>query len=261
MRLILFDCDGTIVDSQHAISTAMETAFKAHGLAAPERARIIEVVGLSLVFAVRKLIPDRDPDLINAIAETYKDAFATIRRQATHEEPMFPLARETIHALAATPGVVLGIATGKSRRGLDAIIERENHGAICRWQFPTPGVVLGIATGKSRRGLDAIIERENLHRLFETIQTADHHPSKPDPSMVHQAMSETGARPEQTVVIGDTTYDMQMALNARAKAVGVTWGYHHRSALDACGAHALINCFSELPATLDRLLAAPEPAQ
>ncbi len=226
MRLILFDCDGTIVDSQHAISTAMETAFKAHGLAAPERARIIEVVGLSLVFAVRKLIPDRDPDLINAIAETYKDAFATIRRQATHEEPMFPLARETIHALAATPGVVLG-----------------------------------IATGKSRRGLDAIIERENLHRLFETIQTADHHPSKPDPSMVHQAMSETGARPEQTVVIGDTTYDMQMALNARAKAVGVTWGYHHRSALDACGAHALINCFSELPATLDRLLAAPEPAQ
>lgn len=226
MKLILFDCDGTIVDSQHAISAAMEAAFSAHGLAAPERSHIIEVVGLSLVSAVRELIPDREPDLINAIAETYKEAFATLRRKATHEEPMFPLARETIHALAARPGVVLG-----------------------------------IATGKSRRGVDAIIERENLHRLFETIQTADHHPSKPDPSMVHQAMSETGARPDETVVIGDTTYDMLMALNARAKAIGVTWGYHPRTALGASGAHALINCYCELPATIDRVLASPGPAE
>lgn len=226
MRLILFDCDGTIVDSQHAISAAMEAAFIAHGLAVPERSRVVEVVGLSLVSAVRELIPDREPELIDSIAETYKEAFGRLRRQATHEEPMFPLARETIHALAATPGVVLG-----------------------------------IATGKSRRGVDAIIERENLHRLFETIQTADHHPSKPDPSMVHRAMSETGALPEQTVVIGDTTYDMLMALNARAKAIGVTWGYHPRSALGASGAHALINSYSELPATIDRVLGAPGPAE
>lgn len=225
MRLILFDCDGTIVDSQHAISAAMEVAFSAHGLVAPERSRIIEVVGLSLVSAVRELIPDHEPDLINRIAETYKDAFGTLRRQSAHEEPMFPLARETIHALAATPGVVLG-----------------------------------IATGKSRRGVDAIIERENLHGLFGSIQTADHHPSKPDPSMVHQAMTETGALPEQTVVVGDTTYDMLMALNARAKAVGVTWGYHPRTALGASGAHALIDCYSQLPATIDRVLAAPGSA-
>ncbi len=222
MRLILFDCDGTIVDSQHAISAAMEAAFKAHGLVAPERSRIIEIVGLSLVSAVRELIPDREPELINRIAETYKNEFGRMRRMAAHDEPMFPLARETIQALAAKPGVILG-----------------------------------MATGKSRRGVDAVIERENLRGLFETIQTADHHPSKPHPSMVIQAMSETGARPEQTVVVGDTTYDMQMALNARAKAIGVTWGYHPQSALGDSGAHALINCYSELPATIDRLLAAP----
>ncbi len=226
MRLILFDCDGTIVDSQHAISAAMEAAFSAHGLVAPERSRIIEVVGLSLVSAVRELIPDREPDLINRIAETYKVAFGTLRRQAAHEEPMFPLARETIHALAATPGVVLG-----------------------------------LATGKSRRGVDAIIERESLHGLFETIQTADDNPSKPHPAMVLEAMAQTGAIPDQTVVVGDTTYDMLMALNARAKPIGVTWGYHPRSALGATGAYALIDCYSELPAAIDRLLAAPEPAQ
>ncbi|MGD9671207.1 MAG: HAD-IA family hydrolase [Hyphomicrobiaceae bacterium] len=226
MRLIIFDCDGTIVDSQHAISAAMEAAFSAHGLVAPERSRIVEVVGLSLVSAVSELIPDREPDLIGRIAETYKEAFGNLRRQAAHEEPMFPLARETIHALASTPGVVLG-----------------------------------IATGKSRRGVDAVIEREKLHGMFETIQTADHHPSKPHPSMVLQAMTDTGARPEHTVVIGDTTYDMLMALNARAKAIGVTWGYHPRTALDACGAHALVNCYSELPGTIDLLLAAPGPAE
>lgn len=220
MRLILFDCDGTIVDSQHAISAAMEAAFTTHGLMAPERSRIVEVVGLSLVSAVRELIPDHDTDLIQRIAETYKDAFGNLRRQAAHEEPMFPLARETIRALANAPGVVLG-----------------------------------MATGKSRRGVDAIIEREGLHGLFETIQTADHNPSKPHPGMVLQAMTETGALPGETVVVGDTTFDMEMALNARAKAVGVTWGYHPRAALSASGAHALIDRYSELPATLDRLLA------
>lgn len=225
MKLILFDCDGTIVDSQHAISAAMEAAFTTHGLIAPERSRIVEVVGLSLVSAVRELIPEHDPDLIARVAETYKDAFGNLRRQAAHEEPMFPLARETIHALAETPGVVLG-----------------------------------LATGKSRRGVDAVIERENLHGLFETIQTADHHPSKPHPSMVLQALVETGTTPDNTVVVGDTTFDMEMALNARAKAVGVSWGYHPRTALEACGAHALIECYSQLPGTIDRLLTAAEPA-
>lgn len=226
MKLILFDCDGTIVDSQHAIGAAMEAAFTAHGLVPPERSRIVEVVGLSLFWAVRELIPDQDPELINRIADTYKNEFGRLRRLATHDEPMFPLARETIHALAAKPGVIIG-----------------------------------MATGKSRRGVDAIIERENLHGLFETIQTADYHPSKPHPAMVLQAMNETGARPEQTVVIGDTTYDMQMALNAHAKAIGVTWGYHPESALGASGAHALIKSYSELPATIDRLLAVQGSSQ
>ncbi len=226
MKLVLFDCDGTIVDSQHSISAAMEAAFAAHGLPRPERARVVEVVGLSLLTAVRALIPNSAPELVHRVAETYKDAFGNLRRQAAHEEPMFPLARETLHKLAAMPGVVLG-----------------------------------LATGKSRRGVDAIIEREQLHGLFGTIQTADGNPSKPHPGMVLQAMSETGLVPERTVVVGDTTFDMEMAINARAKAVGVTWGYHPRDALAASGAHALIDSYADLPATIDRLLAVREPPQ
>lgn len=220
MKLILFDCDGTIVDSQHAISSAMEAAFNAHGLMAPERSRIVEVVGLSLVTAVRELIPEAEYDLVVRIADTYKDAFGNLRRQAAHEEPLFPLARETIEELAARQDITLG-----------------------------------LATGKSRRGVDAIIERERMHGLFKTIQTADHNPSKPHPGMVLQAMSEVGVEPHSTLVVGDTTFDMEMALSARAKAVGVTWGYHPRAALQVVGAHALIDSYAELPATIDRLLA------
>ena len=226
MKLVIFDCDGTIVDSQHAISAAMEAAFNAHGLVAPERSRVVEVVGLSLINAVKELIPDAEHDLVVRVAETYKDAFGNLRRQAAHEEPLFPLAIETIHQLSSTPGVVLG-----------------------------------IATGKSRRGVDAILEREGLQGIFETIQTADNNPSKPHPGMVLQAMSQTGARPSQTVMVGDTTFDMQMAVAARAHAVGVAWGYHPRSSLQASGAHALIECYSQLPATIDRLIAGAERAQ
>ena len=223
MKLVLFDCDGTIVDSQHAISAAMEAAFRVHGLVAPERSRIVEVVGLSLVNAVKELIPVANHELVVRVAETYKDAFGNLRRQAAHEEPLFPLASETIHQLSATPGVVLG-----------------------------------IATGKSRRGVDAILEREGLHGIFETIQTADDNPSKPHPGMVLQAMSQTGATPHRTVMVGDTTFDMQMAVAARAHAVGVAWGYHPRSALQASGAHALIDCYSQLPGTIERLIAGAE---
>ena len=225
MKLVLFDCDGTIVDSQHAISAAMESAFVAHGLVPPERSRIVEVVGLSLLTAVRELIPDGAQDLVYSVSETYKDAFGNLRRQSAHEEPMFPLARETIMSIAEVPGTVLG-----------------------------------LATGKSRRGVDAVIERENLHGLFETIQTADHNPSKPHPGMVLRAMTETGRSPEQTVVVGDTTFDMEMAPAACAKAVGVTWGYHPRAALTQAGADALIESFADLSVTIERLLTPVQPA-
>src|SRR5690606_11825217 len=100
-------------------------------------------------------------------------------------------------------------------------------------------IVLGVATGKSRRGVAALFEREGLSDLFMTIQTADDHPSKPHPSMILKAMAETGCAPAETVMVRDTTFDIEMALSAGVGAVGVDWGYHPGEALIAAGAHAV----------------------
>jgi phosphoglycolate phosphatase len=112
-------------------------------------------------------------------------------------------------------------------------------------------IVLGIATGKSRQGVARILERQGWHAHFPTIQTADDHPSKPHPSMILRAMAEAGAEPTSTLMIGDTTYDMEMARNAKVGAVGVAWGYHEPDRLMRAGAHAVA-------ATTDGLIAAVE---
>jgi phosphoglycolate phosphatase len=218
MKLVIFDCDGTLVDSQHGIVAAMEDAFRASGLVAPSRESILSVVGLSLVTAVARLLPDAD-DLGTAmqLAEDYKASFAQRRLRPDHNEPLYPGVRGIIEALGARSDVVLG-----------------------------------IATGKSQRGVAALLERESLVRYFATVQTADTHPSKPDPSMILEAMARTGAEPADTVMIGDTTYDMLMARDANVTALGVAWGYQAESALREAGAHGVAADSGELLLALDR---------
>lgn len=220
MTLILFDCDGTIVDSQNAIVSAMNSAFAAHGLKLPERQRVMGVVGLSLVNAVGRLLPGTDRATLEEVAESYKRSFQELRRRPEHDEPLFPLARETIEALA----------------GRD-------------------GVALGIATGKSRRGVDAIIERQGWHGVFATIQTADDNPSKPHPGMLLRAITETGADSRRAVMVGDTTFDIDMARAADILAIGVSWGYHDVASLRRSGAHVMIDSFAQLTPAIDALLA------
>lgn len=220
MKLIIFDCDGTIVDSQHMIVAAMEGAFKGAGLPAPPRADILSVVGLSLVPAVTQLLPpDCDRNLSSQLAEAYKQSFHTLRGDPTNHEPLYPGARDVIEAFAARDDVILG-----------------------------------VATGKSRRGVDLLFEREGLSGLFATIQTADDHPSKPHPSMVLQALAETELLPAQAVMIGDTTYDIHMALAAGVVPLGVAWGYHEPAALHAAGASCVMTSYSEMPAAIERVL-------
>ena len=216
MKLIIFDCDGTIVDSQHVIVAAMDHAFAALRLEPPPRHRVLGVVGLSLDHAIERLIDDPEPGVVPALCEYYKLAFASLRKDPGHIEPLFPNAREVMTQLAG------------------------------RDEF-----VLGIATGKSRRGVDALFEREGLAPYFVTIQTADDHPSKPHPSMIHKAMSEVGADIADTIMIGDTTFDMEMAVAAGAGAIGVSWGYHSKEELVSTGVHALIDSFVELPPAID----------
>ena len=219
-KLIIFDCDGTLVDSQHAIVAAMSDAFQAEGIIAPAREQVLTVVGLSLDIAVARLAPEgTDLDGVDRLAEAYKSSFRARRLRPEHAEPLYDGVRELLGRLSARDDVILG-----------------------------------IATGKSRRGLDAILEREGLSDLFATLQTADTHPSKPHPSMIFAAMSETNASPASTVMIGDTTFDIEMAHGAGTSAIGVSWGYHPESELRSAGAHHVAADCADLERTLHQLM-------
>ncbi|RKF12870.1 HAD family hydrolase [Roseovarius spongiae] len=217
-RLILFDVDGTLVDSQGDIVAAMTHAFGAVGLPAPARADILGIVGLSLPVAMARLAPELDAAAHGRMVEGYKDAYMDLRALAgaAQSSPLYPGAREVLETLAAAPDVLLG-----------------------------------VATGKSRRGLDKLLEAHDLRDLFVTQQVADFHPSKPHPAMILAALAETGIAARDAVMIGDTSFDMDMAQAAGVRGIGVGWGYHPRSALSA--ASAFIAAFAELPPLLDSL--------
>lgn len=211
MKLVVFDCDGTLVDSQHMIVEAMVTAFTTTGLDAPRRSQILNYVGLSLPEAMSAMTGLSDDASVTKLATSYRNAFAELRKFAAIGEPMFEGARETLMNLK----------------------QRDD-------------VLLGIATGKSRRGVEAFLERERLQGIFVTIQTADDAPSKPHPAMLEQAADETGIALEDMIMIGDSSYDMEMACAAGALPIGVSWGYHRPEQLRKSGAYAVVNDFSGL---------------
>ena len=218
LRLALFDCDGTLVDSQFAIIDSMTTAWAAHGLGEPDPLEVRRMVGLPLVQAIALLLPDLDSGKHAEVADSYRDAFAALRRKGDLHEPMFPGIRDTLDALEAQ------------------------------------GVLLGVATGKSRRGLDAVLAHHGLTERFVTLQTSDIGPGKPHPDMVHRALAETGVNAAETVVIGDTTYDIQMARNARVASVGVSWGYHAVAELEKAGADRIVHRGREVAVAVLALL-------
>lgn len=213
VRLAVFDCDGTLVDSQANICRAMETAFAGAALPPPPRAAIRRIVGLSLVEAVAALLPDADADLHRGLALDYKHAFQRLRAiGGLDDEPLFEGIAEVLETLA------------------------------------TRGWVLGVATGKSDRGLAHVLEHHGIAHRFATLQTADRHPSKPDPAMLLAAMAAVGA--SETVMIGDTAFDMALAHAAGARAIGGAWGYHDVSDLIDAGAQIVATEVLELPGVL-----------
>ena len=216
-RLVVFDCDGTLVDSQANICRAMDECFTRAELPPPDPARTRRVVGLSLVEAMEAMLPDGSPELHRTLAEDYKTAFQRLRgRGGLADEPLFPGVAELLSDLDAA------------------------------------GWLLGVATGKSDRGLLLCLDHHGLRPRFVTLQTADRHPSKPHPAMVELAMAEAGAAPETTAVIGDTSFDMAMARNAGALAVGIAWGYHPPGELRAAGADYVAETADEVRNILER---------
>lgn len=218
-RLALFDCDGTLADSQHDIVSAMMAAFARSNLPAPTAAAVRSIIGLSVDRAVMRLAPDLDEEGVEALADAYRDAYFEHRTATgTAPEPLYDGIVDALDALRAD------------------------------------GWLLGVATGKSQRGLVRLLSAHGLIDHFVTLQTADFHPSKPDPSMCHAACAQAGVAADDTIVIGDTAYDMIMAIKAGARTMGVAWGYHPVAELHRSGAEAVADHPSALPAMLNAML-------
>ena len=215
VRLAVFDCDGTLVDGQASICEAMDSGFAAAGLPAPDHHDVRRIVGLSLPQAIRLLAPDTAQSDQTQIVEGYKQAFRDSRSQGRLQEPLFAGIAELIAQL---------------------------RGA---------GWLLAVATGKSDRGLQSCLATHGISNHFISLQTADRHPSKPHPAMLEAAMADALAEPRNTVMIGDTSFDMDMARAVPVRAIGVNWGYHTSAELSAAGAEAVATS----PQNLGELLA------
>ncbi|SOB94795.1 HAD-IA family hydrolase [Rhodobacter maris] len=218
MKLALFDVDGTLSDSQAHILAAMTQAFAGEALPVPAKEKVLAIVGLSLPVAIAQLAPEHDARTQAALVEAYKQSYFTGR--AASPAPLYPGARECCLRLAAREEMLLGMATGKSRRGVEALIA--HHG---------------------------------LEGLFVTRQVADDNPSKPHPGMVLSALSEAGVEPRDAVMIGDTTYDIEMGRAAGVAVLGVSWGYHPVADLRAAGAPRIVDSFEELEMAVLEILA------
>ncbi len=216
-RLIVFDCDGTLVDSQHNIVKAMTRAFRRHDLSDPIPEAVRRTVGLSILESVGRLLPDAPHHTLESVGEAYRTASYELRLEPGHEEPLYP--------------------------GIEAMI-RDLSGT---------NAILAVATGKSRRGLRKTLQRHDLQQHFTILKTSDDGPGKPDPTILLDAIAEAGADPESTVMIGDTVFDIAMARSAKTHAVGVNWGYHEPLELDAAGAHVILDEIGELPNFLETL--------
>lgn len=211
--LVVFDVDGTLVDSQAHILASMAGAFATLGREAPGRAETLSIVGLSLPVAMERLAQDAGPEELDALVEAYKATFMSIRVSGEDASPLYP----------------------GTRTMLDGLSER-------------PDLLLGLATGKSRRGLQHLVEAHGLASYFVTTQVADDHPSKPHPSMLNACLAETGAGADVAVMVGDTEFDIDMGRAAGFRTIAVSWGYHQVERLGAADRH--ISDWAELPGVL-----------
>jgi phosphoglycolate phosphatase len=202
-RLAIFDCDGTLVDSGATIYAALKASMEQNGYEVPPVSVSRRVIGLSLTESMAALLPQASAEQQRQLAEDYRRAFMGLRTAGQVDEPLFDGVLELLDALEAD------------------------------------GWLLAVATGKSDRGLKHCLEQHDIHARFVSLQTADRHPSKPHPSMVEKAIADAGAAPRTTIVVGDTSFDMAMAVAAGAIGVGAAWGYHEAEELIEAGAVAV----------------------
>lgn len=206
-ELVVFDWDGTLMDSAAKIVRCFERALDEAGAPQPGTDAIRHVIGLGLKEAVAALLPGADERLRARVVERYRAHFLRVDNTAME---LFPGVREGLEALAAQ------------------------------------GYRLAVATGKSRRGLERVLAETGLGSLFVATRCADEAASKPHPQMLEDILQCTGLDPEQAIMVGDTVYDLEMARAAGVDALAVTYGVHDRASLMACRPLACLNAFTEV---------------
>jgi len=216
--LAIFDIDGTLVDSRASILEAATDAARALGLPDPHYDRVRQIVGLSLPHALAVLEPGLTAPELERFTDAFRASFARMF-DAGHEEPLYPGAMETLRRL--------------HRDG---------------WR-------LSLATGQNRRGVARNLARAGWADLFVSSHCAEDGPGKPDPAMLHAAMKAADATPDATIMIGDTSHDIAMALAAGVAPQGVGWGFHTPEEQVAAGAPHVAGDFADLQAALDRFAA------
>jgi phosphoglycolate phosphatase len=209
----VFDLDGTLVDSRRTIDMAVRDAWLALKLEPPGYEQTRRIVGLSLTEAVQVLAPDLPAARLPELSEAYKTAFLR-NREAGHHETLYEGALETVRALKRA------------------------------------GWALGIATGKSHRGVRHFFEHHGTRALFDAAFCAEDGPGKPHPHMLQLNMRALNADPARTVMVGDTSFDMKMARAVDCYALGVSWGFHTPDEVRDGGAHHIAESFAGLDAAL-----------
>lgn len=220
MRFVVFDCDGTLVDSQYAVVAATELALSAYNLPIPSRETSLSLMGYPVDFMMRQHAPDVDTETLNEIVKIYRAEAARLATLDDRGQVLFPGTMDIIN-----------------------------------WLSQQDDVVLGIITMKSGRGLGRVVDVYGLRPFFECLKSADDGPGKPEPDLLLDAMRQVGALPSETVMIGDTAYDMMMARSANVYAVGVSWGHQTPDELIDGGANEVVETSDRLQDTLKTFLA------
>lgn len=209
--MVVFDWDGTLMDSTHSIVAAIQAAARDLELPVPSTSEASWVIGLSLESALKRAVPALTPALMPRFLERYR-----------------------IHYLLRDPELRL----------FDGVRELLEN-------LANRNVRLAVATGKSRVGLDRVLAATGLGPVFDATRTADETFSKPHPEMLHQLMRELDVDPQAVVMIGDTTHDLQMATNAGVHGLGVSYGAHTLEELQGCAAQAVVDSVPSMSDWLD----------
>lgn len=220
LKLAIFDVDGTLIDSRKIIHRAAEVTFAKLDLPIPTYDDVRQVVGLSLSEALGRLAPAAQGSALDELTVAYQKAFGEFRHDPEFIEPQYD--------------------------GANGILD----------QLEKDGWLLAMATGKSRRGVEEILDMHNWRSRFMVTRCADDGPGKPHPHMVLDCLKHTGVDTADAVMIGDTTFDMQMAQAAKVPNIAVTWGFHTEPELVATNPDHIAHTFTDLAGILSKRMAA-----